>query len=54
MSKEERIRASYQHACLQYVFNKQMSNAYLRVRFAIKEGNYPMASRIISDTVKKG
>lgn len=54
MSKEERIRASYQHACLQYVSNKQMSNASLRVRFGIKESNYPMASRIIADTVKKG
>jgi ATP-dependent DNA helicase RecG len=47
MSKEEKIRACYQHACLQYVSNRQMSNSSLRVRFGIVESNYPMASRLI-------
>lgn len=51
MSREDRIRACYQHACLQYVSNKQMSNATLRERFAIEEKNYASASRIISDTI---
>jgi ATP-dependent DNA helicase RecG len=47
MSREERIRACYQHACLQYVSNKQMTNASLRKRLNISESNYPIASRVI-------
>ena len=52
MDIQERIRACYQHACLRYVSHKPMSNASLRERFAIKEGNYAMASRIIRDTIQ--
>jgi len=52
MDREERVRACYQHACLLYVSGKRMSNSTLRQRLGIKESNYPMASRIISDTVK--
>jgi len=52
MSREERIRACYQHACLQYVSNKQMTNSTLRSRLNIKESNYPIASKIIRDTVE--
>lgn len=54
MSREDRIRACYQHACLQAVSGKQMSNASLRGRFSIDDGNYPMASRVISDTISEG
>lgn len=53
MSREEKIRACYQHACLQYVSSKQMSNASLRTRLGIKESNYPIASRIIKETLKE-
>jgi ATP-dependent DNA helicase RecG len=52
MGKEEKIRACYQHACLQWVSGSQMSNSSLRKRFGIKKSNYPMASRIIKDTIK--
>ncbi|MFH1335675.1 MAG: ATP-binding protein [Candidatus Zixiibacteriota bacterium] len=52
MNREERIRACYQHACLQYVSGKRMSNASLRKRLAISDNNYPMASRIIKDTIE--
>jgi ATP-dependent DNA helicase RecG len=31
-----------------------MTNQSLRERFGIEEKNYPMASRIISDTIKSG
>lgn len=31
-----------------------MTNASMRKRLGIKEKNYPMASRIMSDTVKAG
>ncbi len=54
MTKEDRIRACYQHACLCCVTNKQMTNASLRERFSIADKNYTMASRIISDTIEAG
>jgi predicted HTH transcriptional regulator len=52
MNKEDRVRACYQHACLWFVSGRRMTNASLRQRLNIEEANYPMASRIISDTVK--
>jgi len=54
MEQRDRIRACYQHACLKYVSNDVMTNSSLRERFNIEEGNYPMASRIISDTIDAG
>jgi ATP-dependent DNA helicase RecG len=52
MDKQERVRACYQHACLQYVSGKRLSNASLRKRLGIKESNYPQASRIIRDSIE--
>lgn len=54
MSRADRIRACYQHAGLQYVSNDQMTNTSLRKRFSIDDANYPMASRIIKDTLSSG
>lgn len=54
MDRQERIRACYQHACLQYVSGKRMSNASLRKRLGIDDKSYPMASRIIRDTIREG
>jgi predicted HTH transcriptional regulator len=51
MNRVERVRACYQHACLLYVSGKRMSNASLRKRLGIKDSNYPLASRIIKDTI---
>lgn len=51
MTREERIRACYQHACLCHVSDKRMSNASLRKRLGIKESNYPTASKIIRDAI---
>lgn len=51
MSKEDKIRACYQHACLQCVSGTQMSNTSLRKRLGISDSNYPMASRIIRDSI---
>ncbi|MEJ2744236.1 MAG: ATP-binding protein [bacterium] len=53
MSRREKIRACYQHACLRCVSNDQMTNASLRKRFLIEEKNYAIASRIISDTMNE-
>lgn len=52
MDREERVRACYQHACLQFVSGKRMSNATLRKRMGIKDSNYPLASRIIRDAIE--
>ena len=54
MDKKDKIRACYQHACLRYVSNDQMTNTSLRERFSIKDKNYPIASRIIADTIDAG
>ncbi len=51
MDRQDRIRACYQHACLWYVSGKQMTNASLRQRLKIKKKSYPIASRIIRDTI---
>ena len=50
MSKDDRIRACYQHCCLKYISSETMTNKSLRERFGISASNYPMASRIINDT----
>lgn len=51
MDKLDRVRACYQHCCLLYVSNRLMTNSTLRERFQIKEADYPVASRIIRDTI---
>lgn len=52
MDKKDKIRACHQHACLMYVSNKVMTNASLRKRFAIRDEDYSVASRIIADTIE--
>ena len=54
MDRADRIRACYQHACLWFVSGKQMTNTSLRERLKIDKKNYPMASRIIRDTIDVG
>jgi predicted HTH transcriptional regulator len=47
MSLEDKVRACYQHAVLQYVQNLRMTNESLRERLGINKSNYPAASVII-------
>lgn len=54
MSRQDRVRACYQHACLWYVSGKQMTNSSLRERLKIQKRNYSIASRIIRDTIDSG
>ena len=54
MGRQEKVRACYQHACLQWVSGTQMSNSSLRKRLGIKDSNYPMASRILKDSIGDG
>jgi len=54
MDRTDRVRACYQHACLCRMSNQRMTNTTLRQRFGIVDKNYPMASRIIGDTIAAG
>lgn len=48
-----RIRACYQHACVQhFVQGTPMSNASLRERLGIEEANYSIVSRLIKETLE--
>jgi len=51
MSREDRVRACYQHACLNCVSGRTTTNTSLRRRFSIEDRNYAMASRIIADAL---
>jgi ATP-dependent DNA helicase RecG len=54
MSKNDRIRACYQHCCLMYVGNKSMTNQSLRERFKLPEGKSATVSQIITATQESG
>jgi len=54
MNREDKIRACYQHCCLQYVTGEKMTNETLRKRLDIAPENYSTASRIIADTMNEG
>lgn len=54
MSKKDRIRSCYQHCCLKYVSNENMTNKTLRERFNIDPRNSSMVSRIIEQTINQG
>ncbi len=54
MSKIDKIRACYQHACLKYVSGEYMTNQSLRERFGIKRENYSIVSRIIRESLRAG
>jgi len=54
MDKEDRIRATYLHACLRYVNRDFMTNTSLRERFGIEPQNSAMASRLIKEAVQAG
>jgi predicted HTH transcriptional regulator len=54
MAKEDRVRACYQHCVLLYISGQITNNKSVRKRFNITEKNYPMASRILSESVEAG
>lgn len=54
MNNDDKIRACYQHACLQYVLNEKMTNESLRKRFNIDKKNAAIASRMLSEAVSSG
>ena len=52
MSKYDRIRACYLHACLCYVTRRKMTNTTLRERFGIANQNSADASRLLKEAVE--
>ena len=54
MTKQEKIQACYQHACLKYEDNEKINNQSLRERFELSKNEASVVSRIISDTVDAG
>lgn len=51
MSKEDKIRACYMHACLKYVTRDYLTNSSLRNRFGLKDKEISIVSRIIKDAI---
>jgi len=54
LSRPDRIRACYLHACLCYVIHRKMTNATLRERFGIAEKNAAVVSRLLKEAVDDG
>lgn len=54
MTREDRVRACYLHACLRYVNRDYMTNATLRQRFGIDPKNSATASRFIKEALEEG
>lgn len=54
MSKADRMRACYLHACLRYVMRQEMTNTTLRQRFGIGDKNVATASRLLAEAVDSG
>ncbi len=54
MSKQEKIDACYQHACLMFEEDKAINNQSVRERFELNKNQSSVASRIIADTLEAG
>lgn len=54
MTKDDKVRACYLHACLQMVKREKMTNKSLRVRFGLEESKNSVVSRIIANTMEAG
>ncbi|KGI60854.1 divergent AAA domain protein [Prevotella sp. DNF00663] len=52
MTKQEKVMACYQHACLSYESNNPINNLSVRERFGLDKNKSAVASRIISDTLE--
>lgn len=52
MNRKDRIRAAYQHCCLQYMKQEFMSNSTLRKRLGVKDKQHSKVSKIIKETIE--
>ncbi len=53
MTKQEKIMACYQHACLMFEDNTPINNQSIRERFGLNKNQSSAASRIIADTLEE-
>lgn len=54
LSRQERLRACYQHACLKYAEGEAVTNPSLRERFGLEETKGASVSRLLKDAVEAG
>lgn len=54
MTKQEKINACYQHACLMYEEDMPINNQSVRERFELNKNQASVASRIIAETLEAG
>ena len=54
MTKDDRQRACYLHACLKRVNREYMTNSSLRERFQIEQKNSAMTTRLLNETCDTG
>ncbi|WP_110954643.1 ATP-binding protein [Anaerosinus massiliensis] len=54
MSKEDKMRACYLHACLKRVNREYMTNSSLRERFKVAAKNSAVISRLLNDSCEAG
>jgi len=54
MAQSERIEAAYQHAVLQHLSSKTLTNTTLRERFKLHEKQRTQVSNLIRDAVDAG
>ena len=52
LTKEDRMRACYQHCVLGYLKGEYMSNSTLRSRFSLEDDDYQAVSAVISDSLR--
>src|SRR5262249_794275 len=51
MTRDDRIRACYQHACLRFLAGDPMRNATLRRRLGLNDNQHPQISLVIRDAI---
>ncbi|RWF40868.1 MAG: transcriptional regulator [Mesorhizobium sp.] len=54
MTKEERVRACYQHSVLSHLNGAPMTNGTLRKRLGLNHNQSPAATNVINDTIAAG
>lgn len=54
MSRQDKIRACYQHACLKWIQNEALTNSSLRERLGVEAQNYSIISRLIRESLDAG
>ena len=52
MDRQERLRACYLHACLQFTTHRRMTNRSLRERLGVLGKNASMISRLLREAVE--